>query len=468
MALGDSLSRRDEVLKAHNEQAIIYYVLGDLDSSRIALEIAIQIAEELQDSVRTARLYANLGNINRSLSFYREAIEQYSNSLNILEKLNDDPKNRADVLNNIGLIYEDVGMNQLALEYIDRSLEIYQKVEVEQGIGNIWLNRSAILMSLGHMEQAQENIQTARSIHTREGNIQSLQDVYHTMAQLQSKLGADDSALYYIQKTIDIQSELNNPDKLLSAYLFRANYQLQKNNENACQITDTIVGLLDKVYNKETLVTAYRFLYRCAQSRNQPDQALKMLEMQVLYQDSVRQESDRTALIRTAIQGEYDLKLFKEQLQNEKVQSELELRQLQRVYTIIIVGILLIFGIFLYARQKARSHRREKEQLLQEIRDLKVKGSPELSTAQSSFSLDRESLEEHIARKLNETDWNVLNVLLDDPVMSNKDLAEQVHLSVDGLGSSLRRMYDFFEIKESKYKKISLIMEAMKISNGQG
>jgi hypothetical protein len=38
-------------------------------------------------------------------------------------------------------------------------------------------------------------------------------------------------------------------------------------------------------------------------------------------------------------------------------------------------------------------------------------------------------------------------------------------MSVDGIGSSLRRMYVYFDIKESKYKKISLIMAAIKASN---
>ncbi|WP_321540832.1 winged helix-turn-helix domain-containing protein [Flavobacterium piscinae] len=68
-------------------------------------------------------------------------------------------------------------------------------------------------------------------------------------------------------------------------------------------------------------------------------------------------------------------------------------------------------------------------------------------------------------RKLNETDWNVLNILLKEPDISNKELAEKAFMSVDGIGSSLRRMYLYFDIKESKYKKIALITVAIKASN---
>ena len=46
----------------------------------------------------------------------------------------------------------------------------------------------------------------------------------------------------------------------------------------------------------------------------------------------------------------------------------------------------------------------------------------------------------------------------------NKEISEKALLSVDGVGSSLRRMYDYFEIRETKYKKIVLLNKVIKIS----
>ena len=82
----------------------------------------------------------------------------------------------------------------------------------------------------------------------------------------------------------------------------------------------------------------------------------------------------------------------------------------------------------------------------------------------SNFELNQERIQESINRKLNKTDWSVLNVLLDNPEVSNKEIAEKVFLSIDGVGSSLRRMYVFFVIKETKYKKVLLIKRAIEIS----
>jgi hypothetical protein len=40
-------------------------------------------------------------------------------------------------------------------------------------------------------------------------------------------------------------------------------------------------------------------------------------------------------------------------------------------------------------------------------------------------------------------------------------------MSIDGIGSSLRRMYEYFELKDTKYKKIALIIKAINICKEQ-
>ena len=40
-------------------------------------------------------------------------------------------------------------------------------------------------------------------------------------------------------------------------------------------------------------------------------------------------------------------------------------------------------------------------------------------------------------------------------------------MSIDGIGSSLRRMYEYFELKDTKYKKIALIIKVINICKEQ-
>ena len=103
--------------------------------------------------------------------------------------------------------------------------------------------------------------------------------------------------------------------------------------------------------------------------------------------------------------------------------------------------------------------------MLNEIKELKSKGNVPVQLVAPKFQLIRSKIEHAIGKKINETDWNVLNILLEDPVISNKDIAVKAYLTVDGIGSCLRRMYVAFDLKGSKYKKIALIMKAIKLSN---
>lgn len=186
-----------------------------------------------------------------------------------------------------------------------------------------------------------------------------------------------------------------------------------------------------------------------------------MHEKFVNYNDSLLVESDNISVIRKAIQTEYEIKLYNEKFENEQVQSQLKLNQLKRTFSILLASSIIILLIIFYARSNIISRQKEKEILLKEIKHLKSVGNSSINLSPQGFELHRGKIEESIDRKMNETDWKVLNILLDDPVISNKEIAEKAFLTID---ACLRRMYLAFDIKESKYKKISLIMKAIKLS----
>ena len=130
----------------------------------------------------------------------------------------------------------------------------------------------------------------------------------------------------------------------------------------------------------------------------------------------------------------------------------------------MVISIVLILILFYYGKSKITLEKQKREALLSEIDTLK-KQKDQVRGIDAHAALIKEKLENAIEKKLNETDWNVLNILLDDPVISNADLADKAFMSVDGIGSSLRRMYEYFDIPNSKYMKIVLLLKAIKISS---
>lgn len=103
--------------------------------------------------------------------------------------------------------------------------------------------------------------------------------------------------------------------------------------------------------------------------------------------------------------------------------------------------------------------------LLNEIDKLRAAKSGAQLVNPADYKLSRSKIEKAIERRLNDTDWKVLQTIQSNPVISNAKIAESVYLSIDGIGSSLRRMYEYFGIQDSKYKKISLVMKSIEYSN---
>ena len=144
---------------------------------------------------------------------------------------------------------------------------------------------------------------------------------------------------------------------------------------------------------------------------------------------------------------------------------ELQTNQFKRTFGIVSLGLIIITSLFSYYRRNEKKNRKRREELLEEVKKLKRNQGNELVFDSNKFELNRQRIETSINRSLNETDWTVLNIPLKNLVLSNKEIGEKAFLNADGIGSSLRRMYEYFEIKDSQYKKISLLLKAIKISN---
>lgn len=190
-----------------------------------------------------------------------------------------------------------------------------------------------------------------------------------------------------------------------------------------------------------------------------------MLELHTAYQDTIQIKKNSYAVARETVKSDYELRLNESKLKSEKEKAMLIVSQLKRTFGIVAISVLLIASLLFYFLSNNKKNKKRRHLLLEEIKNLKLNTSKELFVDSNKFELSRKKLETKLDKNLNETDWKVLQILLDDPVSTNKEIAEKAFMSIDGIGSSLRRMYEYFDIKESKYKKISLLLEAIKISN---
>ena len=452
-----------EKASALNEKSYIYYLKGDTKTSLQMLNQSIAILERLDNPIRLATVYSNLGAIYGEENKYQEAIRCFSKTLKIFQE-EGIKTGEARMLNNMGLIYYYLDSYDLALEYFNKSLAIEIDLNREPNTGTIISNIGSVYLKQDKNEPALEKGLESIEILMASNNLSALSNAYFLIAKSYEKLGRIEEARLFVSKCHKIDHEINNNSRTIERKTFEANLDLNTNPELALEKAEAVLELVENNTEHELKTNIYLLLYKCYKLQNRFDLSLTMHEKFAMYNDSLQIEKNNMAIIEEAIQREFDEKLVESNIVNQIKEANLKLKHTHRIYWIVFGSIAFIGVLVVYFRFKIRKNSKQKDKLLSEIESLKHASTTNPLIPSNLFQLDRQKIEREINRKMNETDWAVLNVLLEDPVIPNKEIAEKVFKSLDGVGSSLRRMYEYFEVKESRYKKISLLMEAVKLS----
>lgn len=462
--LAKSVDSKDQLARAFNEMAIISFIVGEIDSSKIFLNNAVVIRELMKDSLGVARLNVNIGNIFREQDNYQQAVKYFMRSEQTLLEL-EEFGFLGDVVNNIGLLYDDLNMEDLASVYFFKAMKYYKKVGLEKTNGNIWLNIGANYLQIDKLDSALFYLDKSYELLKYANNNWSLGDYYHQMAILKRDYGDFDRALGLIDTSLFFKENIGNLNGIASGKLLKAELLLSSNPEMAIGLAYDIIALAENSSNHSIISDAYNLMYQYYKKQNRIALALAMHDKYILYLDSLLIDDKKLTMVREVLTGEYEKKIFDTKILNQKNQNLLKLKQTHQFYWLLFFVLILFITILIFFKYRSNKYQQEKLLLIEKLEFLKKKSSLSLPFKMKSVKLNRPRVERNIKRKLNPTDWKVLEILLDNPVISNKKLAIQAHLSLEGVSSSLRRMYVEFDISNSKYMKIALILEVIRMSN---
>jgi tetratricopeptide (TPR) repeat protein len=524
--LAKETNNTKELYNVANDRGGIFRLKGQNDSAFNYYNEAEKLAQKLNDSVLIAANLGNKGNVYAAKNDYKNALQHFSSALKIYKSIKD-IEGESHMLTSIGSVYLYIENFDLAIQYYEKALTIVKNVDVPpRRLAVNYINTGWANYELKKYEAAKTSYQKALKILEVTNDKFFLVSCYATLAKIHLALNHIQEANAYAVKNKALSTELNKVDFITEAQIIIAQLDLKKGNIKDAKVNaESILKSLDKNTSNELKSDLYDVLYKIYQAENNPVKSLEMYQQYSNYKDSVQQERNQLSLIREVVKNEFGDLLTK----NEQA---LKSKQQQKILGIILLSIMSIGGIVFYYNRNLKRDRKKRDELLQEIENLKRYGTLNLATFEKNenrksietdapvvaevvqehqdnpienltqntevekptsaesqtieenteneklnsdelnnlavnaddFQLVKEKIEKAINRKLNPTDWNVLNILLKEPDISNKEIAEKAFMSVDGIGSSLRRMYMYFDIKETKYKKIALIMEAIKAS----
>ena len=461
-ALAKSKKSTKEMASALNERSFAYYIKGDLNKSTETLHQSIDLFKTINEPKNLAVIQSNLGSIYLEQKKYLEAFNSFNESLITIRQENL-KTSEARLLAKIGDIYNKLDEFDLAMDYYNDSEEICiaREITKKNQIGFIYLKKSEIYfkkelfdLSIEYAEKADEELKKSNDKYLRS-------KCYLLLAKSYNKLGKKKKALDFLDQSLDLIKKINNESKIIEALILKSYFTLESNPTGAKKQAEKIIKLLKKETSNEIKANLYNLLYACYKKSKQNGLALSMYEKYNVYKDSVQLEKNKLLIIKETIRNDYENRLKNKNIINEKEKAIVRVKYEYKIYTLIALTIFIFILSTYIIRIKNITNEKKLNFLLSEINLLKHQSNVLIDT--KKFKLNRKKMELTINKKLNETDWNILLILLENPEATNKEISEQAFRSIDGIGSALRRMYVYFDVKETNYKKVSLIKKAIEI-----
>ena len=410
-----------------NQQHILFLNYRHLEAMR-KIHKALKMTREIGDDRYENYIQQNIAVNYFTLEDYDKALEYYLQWKDGSKTREKNPRERGVQEMCIGLTYFRQNKFEEALPYYEAALVYFKKADAQDRISELYSYLSNLYNELHQLDKAEEFARRAIAISEKVEVIKAVA-IHNKLSLAEITINKD------VQSTLialnDIKNQLPKQD-------FLAQYEM-----------------------------LYDLYYKGYKAQNNSEQAVKMLELRRTYQDSLAEKSNRLARVRELLNQEFEQELTEIKQSGDVEKAVIKTAQRKKMFALALLSLIMIIAISLYFRLKIKKNKAYRDSLLEEIEQLKINdfNTRSQTFAPNKFELDIEKIEFHIDKQLNETDKNILQTLLKDPVISNKQIADQVFLSTEGVSSALRRMYTYFNVKESKYKKISLLLEAVKLSN---
>lgn len=417
-----------QIVKALHTQSSSYFDLSDFDAAIEVLTEALILSEQLGNVryVQTIKsslglAYLEAGNYERARAYFLKDLE--------LARQAGDTESVIRSLTNIGVSYDEEGNRERSNKFHLEAYELVEDIGAWHIAGTVLNNVGDTYLKMGKVALAEEYLKRGLTVAKNRGEVPAIARGRVQLANL-FRNSKPDSALYYANGALELARAIGN---------------------------------------RVIVEDAARILYQLYEDAGRYREALETHKLWKNTLDTINGEQNERALYLSEAKYQYEKKRVSDEIAFERELSRQKLHA-QRTTYLLMTGLLACVGVFLFISYNRKlSRQREKTNLLNEIDVLRERVAAQSITTTGSreeLTLNKEKIERRLSIKLGESSWRILTLLYENPTITNRAIAEQVHLSVEGVSSSLRRMYKSFDVRSESTNnlKIALVTKAVRLS----
>ncbi len=319
---------------------MVYFNNGVLDTAEIILNKVIK-SETNKDTL--AKSYHYLGNINyqrsdfvKSLSFFKKAHSLYVEIGNI--------KKISNELNNIGLIYFQIGDLNKAKSYIQKSLDIDIKIG-QEGINVTYTNLYAIENARGNYTEAEKNAEESIRWSIKVKDTLELAKGYSNLGVIMMNTTRYKEAINAFNKSLNISKDSIN---IAICYnnIGYVNYKINKH-ELADYHINKSISILKRMKSFNYLKDVYNQIHSLKYEKGDYKNSLDYYKLYIGICDSLISADNRESINKMIT--DYDNK-FKTQERESyinvlEVEEKSSKQKITYLFIIVITTLLFIIAI---------------------------------------------------------------------------------------------------------------------------
>ena len=339
-----------------NTESELLWNEGKYDLSKSYALKAHAIAKKIKDYQGEAMAYNNIGIVYDYLGIYSESLNNYFKAIELQKKINDEA-GLAYTYNNIGLIYSNQFNYKKALENYQSALVLRKKNNEKKGISSTYNNIGIVYMNQKEYNKALQNYFASVEMDSMLNNAQGIAASQSNIGQVYLKMKKFDQAYIYFDKALKLRKLRNDPYDMANSYInFGSLFLDQDKYTEAKKYFLNGLEISKKIGAKESTRYTYEKLQHIAEIENDLPLAYEYYKQFILYKDSMLNEANIQQQAQIEVKFKYDQEKAEEKLKQEKqkIQDNQDKQEQQYIlWTLIIVIVfILIFVWFLNKNRK--------------------------------------------------------------------------------------------------------------------
>ncbi|MBI5219032.1 MAG: tetratricopeptide repeat protein [Bacteroidia bacterium] len=236
---------------------------------------AILLAEKFNNPKEKAHILQYLGVVHNRLGKYNKAIDYFTKALNLGNTINDSVR-IATSLGSIGNSYGYLGDIKTSMSYIEKAIIISEKIGHKTLLAGNLSNMAASYYTLGQIDKALDYFLKALKINEELNDLPNISMLLSNVAAIYSSMNNFKKTKEYLIKALEIQENLN--DKRGMAFCLNnlsSVFYEEKNFKSALDYSNRAIKLQEEIDDRKGLSESYNILSIIYRQHNDFSKALE-------------------------------------------------------------------------------------------------------------------------------------------------------------------------------------------------